>query len=102
MKKLLLVAALCFLFGYWVRAQNPAPYQFGVNPTTTVSNCAVTAAQTTYCFTGAGLYQSLNGAAFTLVAGAVSSVNGQTGTVVLAIPSKVVVPATASQTLPLQ
>ena len=100
MRKLaILLAILCaFLLGYALRAQTPAPYQFSVNASTTMANCTMVASQTTYCFAGDGVYKSINGATFVPI-GPVLSVNGQTGVVVLAIPSKATLPA---QTLALQ
>lgn len=48
------------------RAQaSPQVYVFGVQAGTTVANCPVVAAGvTSYCFTAAGAYQSINGAAW--------------------------------------
>ena len=94
----------CFLaWTLWPQTP-PAPYQFSVNATTTVANCTPVANQTAYCFVGSfgsgppTIYVSQNGAAFVPTT-IVISVNGQTGAVVLTVPSKAVIP---SQTVPLQ
>ena len=90
----LLLVVTAFCSGYLLRAQTPAPYQFSVSPGTTVANCSVVTGQTTYCFTGAGVYQSLNGAAFVGPALFVAPV----------VPTKAVIPAQTipAQTVPLQ
>jgi hypothetical protein len=94
MKRTLLTLFVLACLAYVLFAQTPAPYQFSVSPGTTVSNCTVVASQTTYCYTGAGLYVSLNGAAFA----------GPVPITLPAIPTKAVIPAQTlpAQTVPLQ
>jgi hypothetical protein len=78
-----------------VHAQVPTFFEFGVPSSSTMASCPVppasTPAMTTYCFTGDGKPSySVNGAPFQLVVVAspvvtapVTSVNGQTGAVVI-------------------
>jgi hypothetical protein len=97
MRNILLVIVI-FLFGMYtgtlavrrlvetsVHAQGTNPFQVAVTGAHTL--CAVTTGVTQYCFASDGVWQSLNGAAYTqLTAGAgggVTSVNGKTGVVVL-------------------
>jgi hypothetical protein len=98
---ILLLVAFALLTGYLLRAQTSAPYQFSVAASTTSSNCTAVAGQTTYCFTGAGAYISVNGGAFASLSG-VTSWNGLTGAVTYTPPTKALVPAVPATSYALQ
>ena len=109
MRKLLALFAVALLGGFLgarvssVHAQTTAVLQFSGSWSTHTS-CTPVTGQTSICLASDGLWQSINGGAFTQVGGAgVTSiaVNGgtaQTGAVALTIPSK----ASGSVTLTLQ
>lgn len=93
MRKLLVVAFVAFaaaFVGNWlsseVQAQTVVPPITIIAPALTHTSCNVTPAATSYCFASDGLWQSLNGAAYTqlgVAVGGVTSVNGKTGAVVI-------------------
>lgn len=90
MKRTILVVSILIaglLLGWNLKAQTPGPWQVGVTGLHTA--CTTTAGATSYCFASDGLWVSLNGAAYVQVGTPtgtlVTSVNGKTGTVVLAI-----------------
>jgi len=100
MRKLVVVALLALGLGWYLRAQTTTTYT--IIATGALANCApVVAGQTQYCFAVEGLAISVKGGPYALVGSApVLSVNGQTGVVVLPIPSKVVFnPVTPTGTL---
>ena len=87
MKKLIAVAALALLAGAWLgrstKAQSVVTTFTGNAPHTA---CPVLVGQTNFCFASDGLWQSLNGAAYSQLGSGTSgviSVNGKTGIVVL-------------------
>jgi hypothetical protein len=89
--KIILGIAAALIFWLGAKAQATAQvYAFSVQAGTTVANCpAVASGVTSYCYTAAGAYQSINGATWTSmvslpapVAG-VTSVNGRTGAVTI-------------------
>lgn len=97
MRKLLIVAILALAAGWFIRAQTPTTYT--IIASGTLANCApAVAGQTQYCFAVEGLAQSIKGAPYVLIptSAPVLSVNGQTGAVVLAIPSKATTVATTT------
>lgn len=85
-----LVVSIAALTPRLVHAQNPTltPWQFGVNGATHTS-CQVVASSTQFCFASDGVWQSINGGAFTQLgtpAAGVTSFNGRTGAVTLTKP----------------
>ena len=85
---LAIIAILLCCVGVLGRAQTSIPWQAtvtGLHATCTVSPVTVPAS-TTYCFASDGLWQSVNGAAYTQVGitavTGVTSFNGRTGAVV--------------------
>jgi hypothetical protein len=85
----LLVILLAISWHSQAQTSNTVAWQVGVNgPHTT---CAVVANQTNFCFATDGLWQSINGTPYAQIAPTtpigtlVTSVNGKTGAVVLAI-----------------
>lgn len=103
----LFVCTLAFVSG-WVlgiaRAQSVVPPITILAPSLTHTSCVVTTGTTSFCFASDGLWQSINGGAFTQLGGAggVTSVTvcnaagaacgaAQTGAVSLSIPKSVTV-----------
>lgn len=77
------VATMIYMQPASVHAQTATPYQIGVG-TAQHSTCAALANVTQYCFAADGLYQSINGGAFTAAfggGGGVQSFNGRTGNI---------------------
>jgi hypothetical protein len=85
----LLVVLLAAVWRTKAQIANSNPWQLTVVGTHT--SCAVAVGQTNFCFASDGLWQSLNGAPYvqltpsTPIGTLVTSVNGKTGAVVLAI-----------------
>jgi len=81
-----MIALGIMLYGWHVHAQAANAGIVQVTATGLHTQCTVVVGETHFCFASDGLWQSLNGAAYTqVVAGGVVSVNGKTGVVTLAI-----------------
>ena len=105
---LLILASLCGFLGGRLRAQSAVLQFTGAWAAHTA--CVVTVGQTSLCLASDGVWQSINGAAFTQLGAAVTTAGGvtsvtvcnaagaacglpQTGVVQLSIPTKVTVTA---------
>ena len=91
MKLTMALLLLLAVFGVYklVRAQSfvtSGPFQ--IQTPNAHTSCTVIPNSTEYCFSGDGLWESLNGAAYVqLTPGGVTSVNGQTGVVTISVSS---------------
>jgi hypothetical protein len=89
--RILVIAAIWTMVAYWgnriadkVHAQSTSQVLQVSGTYASHTSCTVSAGQASLCLASDGLWLSVNGGAFTQVgAGAVTSVNGKTGAVVI-------------------